>query len=236
MLPAFSLFTAGRSFNADPYVEGAIFMSSLFRSGDVVLFQGDSITDAGREREHPEHLGYGYAAQAASWYQALYPEQDVRFLNRGIGGDRVIDLVARWQEDCLGLQPSWISLLIGINDTWRRYDSNSPTSADNFERSYHTLLERNGSSTKARLIICEPFVLPVTAERDRWHEDLAPKIAATRRLAREYNAIYVPFDGLFAQAATQREPAFWANDGVHPSLAGHALMAQAWLRAVKAIG
>jgi acyl-CoA thioesterase-1 len=210
-------------------------MPPLFKSGDIVLFQGDSITDAGREREDPEHLGYGYAFQAASWFQALHPEKEVRFLNRGIGGNLTRDLVERWQQDCLDLHPTWISLLVGINDTWRRYDSNNVTSIESFEQSYRTLLEQNAASLKAHLIICEPFVLPVTAERESWQEDIGPKIATIRRLAREYRAIYVPFDGLFAQASTQRPPAFWAADGVHPSPAGHALMAQAWLRAVNAL-
>lgn len=210
-------------------------MQPLFRDGDIVLFQGDSITDAGRDQTDPENLGYGYAMMAATWFQALYPEKDVHFLNRGISGNRVKDLLSRWQEDCLDLQPTWISLLIGINDTWRRYDSNDPTSTTSYEDAYRSLLERTTTTRDAHLILCEPFVLPVPADRESWREDLDPKIVVGRKLAREYGALYVPFDGIFAQAATQRDPAFWAHDGVHPTAAGHALMAQAWLRAVKAI-
>ncbi len=210
-------------------------MHPLFHTGDIVLFQGDSITDAGRYREDPTHMGYGYAMQAASWFHARYPEMDVRFLNHGISGNRAVDLVARWQEDCLELRPSWVSLLIGINDTWRRYDSNEPTSTRDFEDAYHQLLERTVTTLNARLILCEPFVLPVPVDREGWREDLDPKIAVVRKLARAYNALYVPFDGVFAQAATRREPAFWAEDGVHPTNAGHALMAQTWLRTVGAL-
>lgn len=210
-------------------------MPTLFQDGDLVLFQGDSITDAGRERFNPEHLGSGYAQFAAAWFQALHPETRVRFLNRGIGGDRVRDLVARWQEDCLELCPSWVSILVGINDTWRRYDSHDATSIHAFEASYRELLDGVQATQQARLILCEPFVLPTPADREDWREDLDPKIAVIRKLARAYDALYVPFDGLFAQAAAQREPAFWAADGVHPTPAGHALMAQAWLRAVKAL-
>jgi Lysophospholipase L1 and related esterases len=210
-------------------------MQPFFTAEDTVLFQGDSITDTGRDRQNPEDLGSGYAMLAAAWFQALYPERNVHFVNRGIGGNRVEDLLERWQADCLDIRPTWISVLIGINDTWRRYDSNDPTSAQEYEDSYRTLLERTRKTLNARLILCEPFVLPVPADRIKWREDLDAKIAVVRRLALEYHAIYVPFDGLFAQAATQREPAFWAADGVHPSAAGHALMAQAWLRAVKAL-
>lgn len=210
-------------------------MQPLFNEHDIVLFQGDSITDAGRDRQDSEHLGYGYAMMAASWFSALYPEKNVRFLNRGISGNRVQDLLERWQEDCLDLRPTWVSILIGINDTWRRYDSNDSTTTQYFENSYRALLERMAETLKARLILCEPFVLPTPADRENWREDLDPKIATVRRLAREYSALYVPFDGVFAQAATQREAAFWAGDGVHPSNAGHALMAQSWLRTVKAL-
>jgi lysophospholipase L1-like esterase len=210
-------------------------MSSVFEDKAVVLFQGDSITDAGRIREDHNDLGRGYAMMAASWFQALYPEKEVCFLNRGIGGNRTNDLTMRWQKDCLDLQPTWISVLIGINDTWRRYDASSITTVQEYEEAYRTLLERTRKTLDARFILCEPFVLPVAADREAWREDLDPKIAVVRKLAREYGALLVPFDGIFAQAATLRSPAFWAADGVHPSPAGHALMAQTWLRAVKAL-
>ncbi len=210
-------------------------MQPFLHDGDIVLFQGDSITDAGRDRQNGEDLGSGYAALAAAWFQALYPERTVHFLNRGVSGNRTEDLVARWQTDCLDLQPTWLSLMIGINDTWRRYDSGDATSAERYEKAYRTLLERVTGSLRVRLILCEPFVLPVPVEREIWREDLDPKIAVVRKLAREYSALYIPFDGLFAQVSAQKEPAFWAADGVHPSSAGHALMAQAWLRTIHAI-
>ena len=210
-------------------------MSSVFEDKAVVLFQGDSITDAGRIREDGNDLGRGYAMMAASWFQALYPEKEVHFLNRGISGNRAKDLPVRWQKDCLDLWPTWISVLIGINDTWRRYDANSITTVQEYEEAYRTLLERTRTTLNARFILCEPFVLPVAADREAWREDLDPKIAVVRKLAREYSALLVPFDGIFAQASTLRSPAFWAADGVHPSAAGHALMAQTWLRAVKAL-
>lgn len=209
-------------------------MSSLIEDGAIVLFQGDSITDAERYRSYDE-MGFGYAMLAASWFSALYPEKSVRFFNRGISGNRAKDLRARWQQDCLELHPTWVSILIGINDVWRRYDSDDPTSVADYEEAYRAILEETTSKLNARLILCEPFVLPTPADRATWREDLDPKIDVVRKLAREYRAIYVPFDGIFAQAATQRDPAFWAEDGVHPSNAGHALMAQSWLRAIKAI-
>lgn len=198
-----------------------------------VLFQGDSITDCGRNRADDSDLGTGYAALLAAWISAQYPCRNITFLNRGISGHRVKDLVARWKEDCLDLRPTWVSILIGINDVWRRYDSNDPTSTEEFAAGYRTLLEQT-RGIGARIILCEPFVLPTPPDRVRWREDLDPKIQAVRALAREFNTYYVPLDGLFAAASARREPAFWAADGVHPTPAGHALIAQAWLRTVGA--
>lgn len=207
-------------------------MTPLFKENDVVLFQGDSITDALRDRQDDRSLGFGYAAMAAAWFSALYPEKRVTFLNRGISGNRVKDLVARWEEDSIALKPDWVSILIGINDCWRRYDSNDPTSVEEYKSGYRRILTEVREKTNAGLILCEPFVLPVPADRLEWRVDLDPKIQAVRELAREFDAYYVPFDGLFAQAATRTAPEYWAEDGVHPTLAGHALMARAWLQTV----
>jgi acyl-CoA thioesterase-1 len=205
----------------------------LFTAGDRVLFQGDSITDCGRSREHDHDLGRGYAAHCAARFQAAHPALDVTFLNRGISGNRVVDLQGRWDTDCLALEPTWVSILIGVNDCWRRYDRNDPTSSEAYHDGYREILGRCHAAG-IRLIICEPFVLPVPEDRRTWREDLDPKIHAARQLAAEFQAIYVPFDGLFAAAASRRPAADWAGDGVHPSPAGHALMADAWLRAVQA--
>jgi len=210
-------------------------MSSLIEDRAIVLFQGDSITDAGRYRPDSDDLGQGYAMITASWFQALYPEKAVRFINRAISGDRVLDLRNRWQQDCLDLQPTWVSILIGINDTWRRYDRHDPTSPQEFEESYRAIVESVQTNLQAKLLLCEPFLLPVLEDHKTWREDLDPKIGVVRKLAREYHAHLVPLDDIFARAAALREPAFWASDGVHPSNAGHALIAQAWLHATEAL-
>lgn len=193
-----------------------------------VLFQGDSVTDCGRSRCDDTYLGDGYARMAAASFAAQYPQRQVQFLNRGVSGDRVRDLHARWEQDCLALQPDWVSILIGINDTWRRYDRHDPTPVEVFTTAYRAILE----ATTARgiwVILCEPFLLPVSAKQRAWREDLDPKIDAIRQLAQEYRAWFLPLDELFAQAVTRRKPDFWMPDGVHPSPAGHALIAQAWL-------
>ena len=209
-------------------------MTPIIEDNATVLFQGDSITDAGRSRVNNDELGHGYAAMAATWFSALYPEKRVRFLNRGISGNRVKDLRARWRRDCLDLKPTWVSVMIGINDTWRRYDHNDPTSTEAYERDYRAILSDVRDKLNARLIVMEPFLLPTPPDREAWRVDLDPKIAVARKLASEFDAIFVPLDGPFAAAATRREMDFWLPDGVHPTAAGHALIAQAWLRAIKA--
>ena len=104
---------------------------------------------------------------------------------------------------------------------------------EDFEKGYRDILTRTANETNARLILCEPFVLPVPEDRKAWREDLDPKIHVVRQLAREFNAIYIPLDGIFAAASAKREPAFWAADGVHPTSAGHALIAMEWLKAIE---
>lgn len=207
-------------------------VSALIEKNAVVLFQGDSITDAGRRRDDPSDLGFGYAQMAASWFASLYPERRVTFFNRGISGDRVKDLRRRWQRDCIDLGPTWVSIMIGINDCWRRYDQNDPTSTEEYEEGYRDLITQVKEKTGARLILCEPFVLPFPEDRKAWREDLDPKIEVVHRLAKEFDALLAPFDKIFQEASGQIEPSFWAYDGVHPTMPGHALMARAWLRTV----
>ena len=210
-------------------------MNSLIEDGARVLFQGDSITDAGRVGDGAEGMGRGYAMMAASWFSARFPAKRVEFVNRGISGNRARDLVGRWDKDCLALRPDWVSIMIGINDTWRRYDNNDATSAADYEADYRRILTDVREKLDARLILLEPFVLPVPEDRKTWREDLDPKLEIVRRLANEFQALLVPLDDIFSQAVSSREPAFWAADGVHPSLPGHALIAQSWLRAVEAV-
>jgi acyl-CoA thioesterase-1 len=196
-----------------------------------VLFQGDSITDAGRATSGST-LGDGYAFIAASMMGALYPQKRLEFVNRGISGNRVKDLASRWQQDCVDVRPDLVSIMIGINDTWRRYDSNDPTPAEKYEAGYRGLLERTKNELGAKIVILEPFLLPASADLKAWREDLDPKIDAARRLAREFADVYVPFDGLFAEAVMSAPGAYWAGDGVHPSPAGHAFIAMNWVRYV----
>lgn len=205
----------------------------LLKPDDHILFYGDSITDCGRDKSMDgKELGRGYVRIVASLLGARHAEWNLRFTNTGISGNRLCDLEDRMQADLLDRKPTVVSFLIGINDTWRRYDSGTVSDIDAYAQRFERMLTRITSDCTDRLVLIEPFVLPVPADRARWREDLDPRIAVTRDVARRFSAVYVPMDGLFAAAATRAPMEYWLPDGVHPTEAGHGLIADAWIRAV----
>lgn len=189
----------------------------------TVVFAGDSVTDCGR-RADPEGLGDGYVRNL---YDDL-GERRPRIVNAGISGNRAIDLVARWSTDVLAHDPFLVSILIGINDTWRRYDEDDPTTAESFETSYRELLD----PLTCPVVLIEPFLLPVKDGQEEWREDLDPKLDVVRKLAVEYGAILVPADTELNRQAAAVGAATLAGDGVHPSPAGHRAIADLWRRVV----
>lgn len=197
-----------------------------------MLFIGDSITDCGRDRDDPYSLGDGYVARIAEWHALENPSAEAHFRNRGISGNRAADLRRRWSADCLELEPDVVSIMIGVNDTWRRYDRDDPTTTDEFAADYREILDRT-AEIGARVVLVEPFLLPVRAEQWEWRDDLDPKIAVVRRLAGEYGALFVATDGPMAQSGAASTPTDWVRDGVHPTAAGHALLARRWLTATR---
>ncbi len=207
-----------------------------------MLFQGDSITDAGRDRDvlapnQPDGLGQGYVRMAAA--RLLADRPGIRVLNRGIGGNRMSHLVERWEEDAVSLRPTVLSVLIGVNDTWHGLspaNTDSPTAYDAFEAGYREILDRFVHALpEARVVLAEPFVLPCGAGKDLpMRSNLDPRREIVHRLVTEFDATLVPFQRLFDEALERAPAAYWAEDGVHPTLAGHQLMADAWLEAVAA--
>ncbi|WP_460794823.1 SGNH/GDSL hydrolase family protein [Microbacterium sp. GXF0217] len=195
----------------------------------TILFFGDSITDAGR-RTDPDQLGDGFVRVIAERFAESRP--DLRVVNRGIGGNRTGDLIARLDADCVDERPDVVSILIGINDVWRRYDDDDATSAEQFEANLRTILTELRDRTDAAIVILEPFLLPVT-DKLRFREDLDPKIEIERRLADEFGATFIPLDAVLADAAAQAEgPASIAGDGIHPTPDGHRIVADTWLAGV----
>lgn len=192
-----------------------------------LVFAGDSVTDCG-QREDPARLGFGYVRALAS---TLVP-QGARIANAGVGGDRLADLGDRWDADVVARRPDLVSVLIGINDTWRRYDSGTRSDHGAFADRYRRLL--SGLRPGTRIVLLEPFVLPVTAEQEQWRADLEPRIETVHLLAEEFDAVLVPTDAILNRlAGTLGAPAL-AADGVHPTERGHQEIAAAWSRAVAA--
>ncbi|MFE7752952.1 SGNH/GDSL hydrolase family protein [Streptomyces sp. NPDC057428] len=203
-------------------------MTISLNGSAVVLFQGDSITDVGRDPDNP--LGRGYVRTAADLVRSARPDDGITFLNRGVAGDRVSDLRARWREDATDLEPDVVSVLIGVNDTWRRYDSGEVSPAQAFEDDYRAVLTQVRERQDTQLILIEPFLIPVREEQWAWREDLDPRIQAVRRLAEEFDAVLLAADGLLNQAARAAGGAeHIAGDGVHPTPLGHELLAEAWV-------
>lgn len=196
-----------------------------------VLFQGDSITDAGRDYQRPDSLGRGYAFYLAAKIGLDAPNAH-SFVNRGISGNRIVDLYARIKKDLLNLQPEVLSLLVGINDVWHEAFDQNGVDAEKFERVYDwLLLEARQALPQLRILLMEPFVLPGLETADRWeefHRETLLRAAAVKRLAKKHGAQFIPLQAPF-ETALQRAPAeCWLHDGVHPTPAGHALIAREW--------
>ena len=189
-----------------------------------ILFQGDSITDAGRDKNDPTHLGNGYPKYAAANIAARHPDVDFTFYDLGISGNRAENLRDRWQADCIAYDPDFVSILIGVNDTWHRAAEQNWMPHEYFEECYRYCLEEIKTKTHAKILILEQFIVP-TGALEIGRPDLDAKIQVTRKLAREYADAFIPLDGIFAEASMGVDPGLWAADGVHPTAAGAQLIA-----------
>ena len=184
-----------------------------------ILFQGDSITDAGRDRADIHNVGGGYPKYAAQFLREDFPEIDFEFIDLGIGGDQTKNLVARLDKDFIDIQPDIVSILIGINDVWHYAANREWLSDELFEERYRTVLTALKEKTNAKIMMMEPFLIPVE-DKLFFREDLYKQIEITRSLAREFADVYLPTDGLLCSAFIGDEPTTFAADGVHPTEKG----------------
>ena len=199
-----------------------------------ILFQGDSITDGGRDRNDPHSIGWGYTLYATRYIKERHPDMEFEFLNFGIAGNQSSDLVGRWTTDCIDWQPDVVSIMIGVNDTWHRAHNREWLSNEQFEANYRNLLERIKNETNAKIIMMEQFLLP-SDDKEYFREDINPKIMITRKLAREFADVYVPIDGYFAAACVERDSLYWSDDAVHPNNNGCALIGHHYADAIDKI-
>ena len=190
-----------------------------------ILFQGDSVTDAHRT-EGVHDLGSGYP-------RLLEPilSKDFELFNRGISGNRTCDLVDRWQEDCIDLKPDIMSILIGINDTWRKFSANDETTVEAFRNNYEYILKQVKDNFNTKIIIMEPFVLG----HEDWRDDLNAKIEVVRVMAEKYSDAFVPLDSIINDFANKHGSDLLWEDGVHPKELGFKVIANSWLNAFEKI-
>jgi lysophospholipase L1-like esterase len=213
--------------------------SALLKKNGVVLFQGDSITDAGRNRKEQKpnnagSFGGGYALMAAAALLAEMPEKNLTIYNRGISGNKVYQLAERWKEDCLDLKPDLLSILIGVNDYWHKRNGNYDGTTEVYEKDFRALLKRTKEALPdTTLIICEPFSVDGgTAIGDGWQTEFEPYRKAAKALSDEFRTLYIPYHTIFKEALKHAPAAYWSPDGVHPSMAGAQLMAKAWIEVI----
>ncbi|MEI6503136.1 MAG: SGNH/GDSL hydrolase family protein [Armatimonadota bacterium] len=219
LLPLFALLLL-----ALPALAQTVPPIAAFTPGARILFQGDSITDGNRGRTaDPNHiLGHGYAFIIAARHGAAFPELNLDFMNRGVSGNTVLDLQARWQADTLDLKPDVLSILIGVNDSGR-------VPLDQYEQVYDKLLtDAQAANPKLKLVLGEPFVKP-----GGMSDDILKRQAIVARLAQKHGAALVHYQKVFDEAAKRAPADYWIWDYVHPTYRGHQLMADEWERVVR---
>ena len=209
-------------------------------NGDTILFQGDSITDVGRDRAREgeanqvDALGHGYPLLLAYELLRDHPQQSLAIYNRGVSGNTVPDLAARWKRDCVDLQPDVLSILIGVNDIWHKLDGEFDGTVQSYHRDFSALLAATREALpEMQIVICEPFALRTGAVDERWFPEFDERRRVARSVADAAGARWVALQSLFDEAVARGvPPAYWTADGVHPTMAGHSLMARAWREVV----
>ena len=207
---------------------------------DVILFQGDSITDAGRKKDSPTPnnagaLGSGYAMIAGSGLLYEYADKNLKVYNKGISGNKVYQLAERWDKDALDLQPNVLSILVGVNDFWHTLTNNYKGTIKTYTDDFKALLDRTKQKLpNVKLIIGEPYaVTGIKSVDEKWYPAFDEYRKAAREIADSYDAVFIPYQSIYDKAQKLAPGVYWTADGVHPTLAGAHLMAHAWLEAVK---
>lgn len=207
---------------------------------DIILFQGDSITDAGRDRtnltpNNNKALGTGYAFLTVAELLNKNPDKNLTIYNRGISGNKVYQLANRWDKDCLELKPTVMSIMIGVNDFWHTLTNGYTGTIEIYKNDYIKLIDRTKAALpNLKLIIIEPyFVNGIRPEEAKWHPTFDEHRKAAKEIAEKYDATFIPLQSMFDEAVKQASPKYWTPDGVHPSMAGASLISHAWLDVVK---
>ncbi|WP_258881446.1 SGNH/GDSL hydrolase family protein [Paenibacillus sp. sptzw28] len=210
----------------------------MFPHHSTILFQGDSITDGNRSRDNDLNhvMGHGYAYLIASRLGADHPDRSLNFVNRGISGNRIVDLYVRWQEDAVNIKPDIVSILVGVNDVLLEFMNGTGVSAAKYRRVYELLIEElRQANPEVVTVLCEPFILPVGQVADnwpQWNKEISLRQEAAKLIARRTGSIYVPLQQEFYSAAENAPCSYWLWDGFHPTPAGHEIIARKWIECV----
>ncbi len=206
---------------------------------EVILFQGDSVTDSGRQRDNAasnaaQAMGSGYALIAGGRLLEKAAGKNLQLYNRGVSGNKVFELAARWDQDCLSLKPGVLSILVGVNDFWHTLSSGYKGTVTTYHDDYRKLLEQTLKALPGvKLIIGEPYgVQGIKAVDSKWIPAFQQYQAVAASLAEEFQAVFIPYQKVYDKACKVAPGVYWTGDGVHPSMAGCGLMAQAWLEAI----
>ncbi|WP_435135078.1 SGNH/GDSL hydrolase family protein [Actinacidiphila sp. bgisy144] len=207
-----------------------------FEKGSHVLFIGDSITDAGRTKDRAPYGG-GYVSLIQALVTAQAPELALRWTNRGVSGDTVRDLAGRWQADVLAERPDWLFVKIGINDCWRGIEgkADEAVSVEEYRTTLSGLLDRAIAETGCRLVLATPYLIEGDTS-DPWRTESDRYVAAAREVAAEKGLPLIDVQAAFDRVLAHTAPADWAGDRVHPVLAGHAVIARAFLAVIGELG
>jgi len=196
-----------------------------------LLFQGDSITDAFRDPAEINpafQLGNGFVFLIASRLGLEHPGR-FHCLNRGVSGNGVNELLARWDSDALCLRPDAISLLIGVNETIRAFRGEPSLSDAEFQNSFRRLVDSTLAADGApRLIVLEPFLLVTGEVTKDWKAHLQIRQSILREVCSEFAIPFIETQNVFDARLSQAPAAYWAYDGIHPTHAGFALLASIW--------
>ncbi|MBQ8209593.1 MAG: SGNH/GDSL hydrolase family protein [Clostridia bacterium] len=204
----------------------------------LILFQGDSITDGNRVKTNEwdlnHQMGHGYQFIINAKLGCEYPEKDYKFINRGISGNRISDLYGRWQEDAVRYSPDILSILVGVNDIHFYLENGSGSLADRYEKIYQLLIDEvKDNKADTEIVICEPFALSVKGKEDyvdKLMEHLVPIQEKAKLIAERNNAIFVPLQQKFNEFGAKYGNEYWIWDGIHPTVCGHQLIANEWLK------
>ena len=200
----------------------------------TILFQGDSITDAGRSREDDSCFGWGYPLRVKEELEFEYPNTYAMY-NRGISGNRVVDLYARLKSDILNLKPDYMSILIGVNDVWHEFEAQNGVDSEKYFKVYSMLIEEiKEALPEIKIMILEPFTLKGTGNEryfEEFRDEVAKRAQKAKEIAEKYDLSFVPLQEKFDEAAKLAPNNYWLADGVHPTTVGHELIKREWMKA-----